>query len=58
MQVEIKAKLLYHDLLGRLKAGDVVDLPDAQANEFAKRGFVEIYETKVIKSEPENKKKK
>jgi hypothetical protein len=35
-----------------LHKGAVVDLPDAQAREFLRRGFVEHYQTKVIHAAP------
>jgi hypothetical protein len=52
MKVTIKARTLIHDRLGTLHAGQVVDLPEAQAREFVRRGFVEHYQTKVIHSSP------
>lgn len=52
MKVTIKARTLLHDRLGALRAGQVVDLPDSQAREFLRRGFVEHYQTKVIHATP------
>lgn len=52
MDVVVKCRVLYHDRLGTLKQGQRVDLPDFQAAEFLRRGFVERYETKVIRSIP------
>ena len=52
MKVEAIKPKLHHDKLGVLKKGRVVDLPDAQAQDFRSRGFVSVYETKVIDSRP------
>lgn len=52
MKVTIKARTLIHDRLGTLHAGQVVDLPDNQAREFLRKGWVEHYQTKVIHSSP------
>jgi hypothetical protein len=52
MDVVVKCRVLYHDRLGTLNQGQRVDLPDFQAAEFLRRGFVERYETKVIRSIP------
>lgn len=53
MKVEIKAKVLHHDKLGTLARGQVVELPDAQAQDFVQRGWCQQYETKVVHAEPE-----
>jgi hypothetical protein len=45
-------KTFYHDKLGKVKIGKVVELPDTQAKEFLERGAVERYETKVIRQDP------
>jgi hypothetical protein len=45
-------KLMYHDKLGKIKAGTVTELPDHQAQAFLSRGIVERYETKVIRQQP------
>lgn len=52
MKVTVKARTLLHDKLGRLREGQVVELPENQAREFLRRGFVERYDTKVIQSNP------
>ena len=52
MNVHILKPVIYHDRLGALKKGRVVDLPDNQAREFLQRGWVEHYETKVIRERP------
>lgn len=52
MKVQVIRKTLIHDRLGTLPPGRVVDLPDAQAREFLRRGFVERYETKVVHASP------
>lgn len=53
MKVTIKTKSLLHDTLGRLSAGDVVELQDQQAESFIASGWAEPYQTKVVKLEPE-----
>lgn len=52
MDVVVKCRVLYHDRLGTLKQGQRVELPEFQAAEFLRRGFVERYETKVIREVP------
>lgn len=52
MKVTIKAKVLYHDTLGKLSAGDQVELPESQAQSFIAQGWAEQYETKVIQQKP------
>lgn len=52
MKVTIKTKALLHDTLGRLSAGDVVELQDQQAESFIASGWAEQYETKVIQQKP------
>jgi hypothetical protein len=53
MDVVIKARVLHHDRLGVLKQGQRVEnFPDKQAEEFLRRGFVERYETKVVREIP------
>jgi hypothetical protein len=52
--MEVKAKRrLYFDVKGPVQKGGTVDLPDAQAKEYLKLGWVEKYDTKVIHNEPE-----
>jgi hypothetical protein len=51
MQVHL-LKLMYHDRLGKIKAGRVVDLPEHQAKEWIKHGIAESYQTKVIRQDP------
>jgi len=53
MQVKVIRHKLIHDKLGTLNKGRVVDLPENQAADFLKRGFVERYETKVIDTRPQ-----
>jgi hypothetical protein len=53
MKVTVKARTLLHDKLGRLREGQVVELPEAQAREFLRRGFVEHYDTKVLQTNPQ-----
>ena len=52
MKVTIKTKALLPDTLGRLSAGDVVELQDQQAESFIASGWAEPYETKVIHPKP------
>jgi hypothetical protein len=59
MKMEVKAKRrLYFDVKGPVQKGGTVDLPDAQAKEYLKLGWVEKYDTKVIHQEPETPKAK
>lgn len=51
MQVHV-LKPIRTDRLGLVRVGKVVDLPEAQANEYLKTGAVELYATKVIKTVP------
>lgn len=53
MKVIVKARTLLHDKLGRLREGQIVELPDVQAADFLRRGFVERYDTKVIVTNPQ-----
>lgn len=53
MKVTVKARTLLHDKLGRLREGQVVELPERQAAEFLRRGFVERYDTKVLVTNPQ-----
>ena len=57
MQVKT-LKVIYHDKLGKIAIGQTVDLTDSQAQMYLERGAVELYETKVVKQEPEDKPKK
>jgi hypothetical protein len=53
MDVVIKCRMLHVDRLGALKQGQRVEnFPDRQAEEFIRRGFIERYETKVIREIP------
>jgi hypothetical protein len=52
MNVNIIKPVIYHDRLGALRKGRVVDLPEKQAQEFLRKGWVERYETKVIRERP------
>jgi hypothetical protein len=45
-------KKIFHDRLGRLLPGDIVDMNDKQAETYLKNGAVERYQTKVIRQEP------
>ena len=51
--MKYKAKVTFlHDELGRVNAGDIFEANKAQIS--AVRDAVEVYETKVIKQEPDN----
>jgi hypothetical protein len=52
IKVHVLAKVLRHDQLGALKKGKVVELPEKLANEWLAKGWVERYETKVIRHDP------
>jgi hypothetical protein len=52
MQVVIGSKTLYHDKLGALRPGRVVELDDRTATRYLTAGAVERYETKVIQQNP------
>lgn len=57
MQVKT-LKTIYHDKLGKISAGSIVDLTPSQVEIYLERNAVEVYETKVVKQEPEVKAKK
>ena len=51
--MKYKAKVMFlHDQLGRVNAGDVFEANAAQIAPV--KDAVEVYETKVVKQEPEN----
>ena len=52
MQISILKPAIYHDRLGKLIKGRVVDVPDSQAMDWLRRGFAERYETKVMRDRP------
>jgi hypothetical protein len=52
-EIEVKAnRTLRFDRLGTIKKDGVVKLPEALAKEYIQRGFVQKYETKVVKEKP------
>lgn len=51
MKVEV-LKTFYHDKLGRVSKGSVVDLPDNQAYMFLEKNAVRRYATKVVREVP------
>jgi hypothetical protein len=53
MNIQIKTKTLYHDRLGRVVAGDTVEVHDTQGVEWIRRGWAMPYETKVVEMQPE-----
>ena len=52
MKVSIIKKVILDDKLGRLTAGQVVDLPEHKAIFYIERKDAESYETKVIRENP------
>lgn len=48
----IGKKAIYHDRLGRLRPGSVVEMDDSSAHRYLAQGAVERYETKVIREIP------
>jgi len=51
MKVEV-LKTFYHDKLGRVEKGRVVELPEAQALMFLEKNAVRRYATKVVREVP------
>jgi len=51
MQIHVK-KRIYHDRLGRLEPGAIVEMNDKQAELYLQSGAVEKYLTKVIREVP------
>jgi len=52
MKVSILKKVILDDKLGRLTAGQIVDLPEHKAVFYIDRKDAELYETKVIRENP------
>jgi len=52
MKVSVTAKAIYDDKLGKLRKGQVVELPANKAQFYLERGEVEFYETKVLRDRP------
>lgn len=52
MKVSILKKVIFDDKLGKLTAGQVVDLPEHKAVFYIERKDAEAYETKVIRENP------
>ena len=51
--MKVKAlKRFYHDKLGRVSPGDIVELQEAQATMFLEQRAVERYATKVVREIP------
>jgi hypothetical protein len=51
--MKVKAlKRFYHDKLGRVSPGDIVELQEAQATMFLEQRAVERYATKVVRELP------
>jgi hypothetical protein len=51
MKVEV-LKTFYHDKLGRVPKGAIVELPDSQAYMFLEKNAVRRYATKVVREVP------
>lgn len=51
MKVEV-LKTFYHDKLGRVNKGQVVELPEYQAQMFLEKQAVRRYATKVVREVP------
>jgi hypothetical protein len=56
MRIVIRAKVMFHDRVGRLVRDQVVSVPDQvsekQATEWLRRGFAERFETKQLRDRP------
>lgn len=52
MKVSILKKVIFDDKLGKLTAGQVVELPEHKAVFYIERKDAEAYETKVIRENP------
>jgi hypothetical protein len=52
MKVSILKKVILDDKLGRLTAGQIVDLPEHKAMFYIDRKDAELYETKVLRENP------
>lgn len=52
MKISITAREVLDDRYGRLKQGAVVDMPNAKALFYLKRGEAEMYDTKVVRERP------
>lgn len=51
--MKVKAiKKFYHDKLGRVMPGDIVELQESQAHLFLEQRAVERYATKVVRQSP------
>lgn len=48
----ISNKAILDDRLGRLKKGDIKEMPDHKASFYLRRGEVELYETKIVRDRP------
>lgn len=52
MKVEV-LKTLFHDKLGKVAVGQVVEMNDSQAKMYLERGAVKHYATKVVNEVPD-----
>jgi hypothetical protein len=52
MKINITAKMVLDDKLGRLNKDQVVDLVDHKARFYIETGMAELYETKVLRDRP------
>lgn len=52
MKVAIVSKVIHHDRLGKLVRGAVIELPEHQASDWLRRGWVERAEVKEDRERP------
>lgn len=52
MKINIKAKVLFDDRLGRLVKDQIIDVPEHKALFYVARKEAELYETKVTREKP------
>jgi hypothetical protein len=52
MKINVLAGLILDDRLGRLRKGQIVELPDHKAMFYIREGMAEAYETKVMRDYP------
>lgn len=52
MKINVLAKVVLDDRLGRLQKGQVVEVADHKARFYISEGLAEAYETKVMRDHP------
>lgn len=55
MQVKT-LKTIYHDKLGKVNPGQIIELNDSQVKIYLERNAVQVYSTKVVEEQPEEAK--